>query len=155
MNRRAATTAMSTVAFVVLGACGGGGGGGDGGSSHEHAHEDEMSLTTTTQPAFATADATTTLDVTLQDYAFVGVPDSLVGPNVLIKASIKGSNTHELELVDANGKTIGEIPPFEAGTATGTFVLVPGTYTVQCTIKEGARTHADLGMRRTITVTAS
>ena len=148
MSRRAIGLALASLLF--LGACGGDGGGGDG-----HAHEGGATRAPEqSDPPFEAADADTTVDVTLQDYAFVGVPSTPVaGPNVFLEAKIKGSNTHEVEVVDAAGETVGEIPAYKGSeTASLAVVLPPGTYTLQCLVKEGARTHADLGMRATLTV---
>ncbi len=106
------------------------------------------------EPAFEEGAETTKVDVTLQDYAFVGIPDSIQGPNVLFSGKVKGSNTHEIEVMDAGGKVVGVVHGFEAGTTKKLAVtLQPGTYTAVCLIKEGSRTHADLGMKKTFTVT--
>lgn len=97
--------------------------------------------------------ATATVDVTLRDYAFVGLPPSVQGPNVLFAAKIRGSNTHEFEVVGPDAMRVGRIPAFE-GTETKSLavVLVPGSYSVRCLVKEGSKTHAELGMRARFTV---
>jgi hypothetical protein len=103
---------------------------------------------------FKAAEADTKVDVVLQDYAFAGAPDSVEGPNVLFDATVKGSNCHELEVLDADGKAVGEIPSFPAGEQKALGLeLEPGTYTLQCLVKEGKVSHKDLGMVKTFTVT--
>jgi hypothetical protein len=103
---------------------------------------------------FDADDVTTKLDVVLQDYRFGGVPDEVQGPNVVFDASVKGSNCHELEVLDADGEALGEIPSFPAGEEKVLGLeLEPGTYTLQCLVKEGAKTHKELGMVKTLTVT--
>lgn len=104
---------------------------------------------------FKAGDTSTKVAVVLQDYAFVGVPDEVKGPNVRFDATVKGSKCHELEVLDAGGKTVGEIPSFPAGEAKVLGLeLKPGSYTLQCLVKEGAKVHKDLGMLKTFTVTA-
>jgi hypothetical protein len=144
--RAAAAALLATV--LVVGACGGGGG--------DHAHDEEasaVSSTASTAPPFVKADATTAVDVVLQDYAFVGLPDTVVGPNVHLTASIKGSNTHELMLYDEDDELVEDLRPFKRPARQAlAVVLEPGTYSARCLIKEGSRTHAELGMRKTFTV---
>ena len=151
--RRAATAALAAVA-LVLGACGGGSGGDD----DDHAHDDDgsSSSTASTAPPFTKAEATTALDVILQDYAFVGIPDTVAGPNVHLTASIKGSNFHELLLLDDAGEQVDDLRPFKRPARQSlAVVLEPGTYTVECLVKEGSRTHAELGMRKTFEVSGA
>jgi hypothetical protein len=103
---------------------------------------------------FTKANVDTKIDVVLQDYAFVGVPGEVKGPNVLFDATVKGSNCHELEVLDSAGKAVGEIPSFPKGEEKELGLeLKPGTYTLQCLLKEGKVTHASLGMKATLTVT--
>ena len=153
---------MAVSAVLAVGACGGDGGSGGhathegdsdsaggaaSGGAGERAHEED------TAPAFPEAEATTRSDVTLRDYVFLGLPTTVKGPNVLFEATVSGSNQHELEIVDSSRQLVGAIHSFEAGTTkTLAVVLQPGTYTVQCLVKEGARTHAELGMKAPLTV---
>jgi plastocyanin len=102
---------------------------------------------------FPESEATTKVSVTLQDYAFVGLPATAKGPNVFFTGTVSGSSCHEVQVVDAKAKLLGEIPPFAAGeTKTMALKLDPGTYTVQCLVKEGKKTHAELGMKQQLTV---
>lgn len=105
---------------------------------------------------FPAGEATSEVTTTLSDYALIGLPATVEGPNVLIRATIRGGNEHELVIVSDSGATAGAIAPFRAadGERTLTAVLEPGSYTVQCLVKEGTRTHAQLGMRRDLTVEA-
>ena len=150
MSRKLAAGAL--LAVVLTGGCGGGGGG--AGDGHDHGDGDESS-TASTAPAFTKAEADTALDVILQDYAFVGLPDEVAGPKVHLTASIKGSNFHEILLLDEDGEMVDDLRPFKRpARQTMAVVLEPGTYTAECLVKEGSRTHAELGMRKTFTVTA-
>ncbi len=125
------------------------GSGSSAGGEHGDPHSEEKD----SEPAFATGEETTAVDVELQDYAFVGVPATVQGPNVLFKASVEGSSAHELEVLDDTGKALGEIHGFKTGTTKElAVVLKPGTYTLQCLVEEGAKTHAELGMKQTLTV---
>lgn len=121
---------------------------GDGGDDHGH--------DAPTAATFPADQATTEVAVTLSDYAFIGLPPTVAGPNVLIRATVRGTNEHELVLVDEGGTTMGAIDPFRAadGERTLAAVLPAGTYRVQCLVKEGTRTHAQLGMRRDLIVEA-
>jgi hypothetical protein len=148
--RRPAVVAAIAIAIVV-GGCGGSGGSGNDG----HDHGGAESSPATAKPAFAKADATTALDVTLQDYAFVGIPDTVTGPKVYFATTIKGSSSHELVLFDERGEAVGDVRPFEAPAHPALAVeLAPGTYVAKCLVKEGSRTHADLGMRKTFVVSS-
>ena len=142
---RAAAALVATV--VLVGGCGS-----SSGHSHESADEGSSS-TSSTAPPFARADATTAVDVVLQDYAFVGIPDTMAGPNIHLTASIKGSNTHELVVFDEQDEVVEDLRPFKRPARQAlAVVLEPGTYAVRCLIKEGSRTHAELGMRKTFVV---
>jgi hypothetical protein len=148
--------AAALASALPVGACGSGTGsasvsGSGTGSGSGAGGEEEADA----PPPFEEADATTKLDVTLQDYAFVGIPDTVRGPNVFFSASIKGSNRHELEILDADGEAVDEIEAFSGGGEhTMAVVLEPGTYTAQCILEEGARTHKELGMVKEFTVEA-
>lgn len=140
---------------VLSAACGGGDDGPSGGGAaapsgageHEHDHPD-------TAPAFEREDATVEVETTLRDYAFVGIPATVRGPKVFFEATIAGSNSHELDIVGADGESRGTIPPFKAGAGEQTLAveLEPGRYVVQCLVREGTRTHAQLGMRQELVV---
>ena len=151
MNRRVAAAAWA-VALLLGGACGGSSGEVASGDGHDHG-DDDGTTTASTAPAFTKAEADTALDVVLQDYAFVGIPDTVTGPNVHLTASIKGSNFHELLLNDESGELVEDLRPFKRPARQAiAVVLEPGTYTVECLVKEGSRTHAELGMRKTFVV---
>lgn len=154
LRRRAAFPSLVIMAGVFA-SCGGGDGatdrrpaaGASGVGEHEHDHGD-------TAPAFARDDATVEVKTTLRDYAFVGIPPTARGPNVFFEATITGSNSHELDIVGADGESRGTIPPFKVGAGEQTLAvaLEPGTYVVQCLVREGTRTHAQLGMRQELVV---
>lgn len=141
MTRASSCRVLAAVVLLaVAAACGG-----NGGESHDASGSP-------TKPAFAAKEATSTIDVTLQDYAFVGLPATTKGPNVLFKAKVTGGNMHELRVLKSDGTVVGDIPPFDSGTRTLAVTLAPGTYVVDCPVKEGVKTHADLGMRAELTV---
>ena len=158
--RRLAAGVAALLLGTALGACGDGedrpGNASASGSasasasasaSGSHAHED-------TEAQFEEADADSTINVTLKDYAFDGVPAETKGENVLFKARV-GTGEHELEVLDASGEALGEIGAFKTGDGTKELALKlePGTYTLQCLVEEGAKTHKDLGMVATLKVT--
>ena len=147
----AAPLALLLALAASLGACGGGEAGDDGSGQ---AGTGGDGATAGPVPTFPSGNVSTTLEVVLRDYAFVGIPATVGGPNVLFEAKVRGSNEHELVLDDGAGARVGGLSPFRAGTTRRlAAVLAPGTYTAVCLVKEGARTHADLGMRTTFTVT--
>lgn len=114
-------------------------------ASASHAHQ-------TRPTAFKEADATTRLDVKARDYAFDGIPATVAGPNVLFKVANTGGDEHELEVLGADGEPVGEVHLAKGKSGTLTVKLNPGTYTAVCMIKEGSKTHADLGMKTPFTV---
>jgi hypothetical protein len=121
--------------------------------THDDAGDDRDGPTVVTFPI---DQATSEVMTTLTDYAFVGLPSAVEGPNVLFRATVRGGKAHELVVVDAEGRMRAAIGPFRAadGERVLAAVLDPGRYTVQCLVKEGTRTHAQLGMRRDLTVEA-
>lgn len=103
---------------------------------------------------FEEGEEDSTVALTLKDFAFEGVPAETKGENVLFEARVT-TGEHELEVLDASGKALGEIEPFKPddGEKTLALKLAPGTYTLQCLVDEGARNHKELGMVATLTVT--
>lgn len=115
----------------------------------DHGHADEAPPVT-----FGADEVDTTLTLTLRDYGFIGIPARVAGPNVRFVATIRGSNRHELDVRDGEGRTVAALPPFAAGDGERTLdaALAPGTYSLQCLVKEGTRTHAQMGMRQDLVV---
>lgn len=143
---------VALAAMVAFAGCGGGGATSGGHDEHGDATDADEG-DENTAPAFEEEAATTKIAVTLQDFAFVGLPGSAKGPNVLFEATVKGSNEHELVIHDAGGATVGVLQPFRSGrTKKLAAALPPGTYTVLCLVKEGQKAHADLGMRAELRV---
>lgn len=98
---------------------------------------------------FDRADADSTVEVTLADFAFKGLPATVKGEKVFFAATNTGPSEHELEVLDPDGKAVDEIEAHAPGRGTKTMALrlKPGTYTLQCILKtpEG-KSHAELGM---------
>lgn len=116
-------------------------------ASGSHAHGEA-------EHEFEDGEEHSTVALTMKDFAFEGVPAETKGENVLFEARVTAGE-HELEVLDAGGKALGEIEPFKTGDGTKELALKlePGTYTLQCLVDEGARTHKELGMVATLTVT--
>ncbi len=117
-----------------------------GAGEHEHGG--------TGQAAFAKSEADSDVHVTLADFQFKGLPETLKGPKVFFEARNEGPSQHELEVFDEDGREIGAIPPFPPGREVHTLAveLKPGRYRIECRVTAGDRTHAELGMRSEITV---
>lgn len=117
-----------------------------GSASGHGGHEDS-------EAAFEASEADTTVEVVLQDFAFVGIPAEIKGPKVLFEATVKNGE-HEIEILDSDGEAVGELEAFKPGKAKQLAIeLEPGTYTAVCHVEEGAKTHEQLGMKTTFTVT--
>ena len=92
-------------------------------------------------------EADSVLSYLLVDYSIGG--DSLAkGPKLWFQVANAGSQPHELEVLDDQGARVGGIPPFAAGIPESLALeLEPGTYTLQCTLKnKDGKVHRDLGM---------
>ena len=150
-----AGTALGLVLLVVVGTAACGDGSGSGSASGSGTGTGSGAGGETEALAFPESEADTVVHVTLQDYAFVGIPTSVTGPKVFFEATNKNQHDHELEILDADGDAVGEIAAFSgAGPKQLAVELEPGTYTAQCILKEGAKTHAQLGMTQQFDVTA-
>lgn len=134
---------LALAVLVLAGAaCGSGSESGDG-----HDHGDSAAQ-------FDEADATTRISVDAADFAFQGLPPSAAGPNVLFTVKNTGKVDHELMITGPDSEPVGGVEPFgPGGTKTLAIKLRPGAYTVECLVKQGDATHADLGMKATLTVT--
>lgn len=149
MIRKSTALLLIAMAVLAMAACSSDGPGGasacGASGDHEGGHDQA--------PAFAANAATTALSITMKDYVFDGLASRVKGPNVQFETKVAGSNCHELEVIDSAGKAIGAIGAYRGGDVkTLAVALQPGTYTVQCLVKEGSRTHADLGMKVSLAV---
>lgn len=131
-----------------------GSGSGTGTGSASGTQTGSASGTGPAAPAFTEADANSVVDVALQDFSFVGIPATVKGPKVFFKASNRGPADHELEILDASGKAVGEVEAMPNGKTGALAVeLKPGTYTAQCLVETGGKTHVELGMKTSFQVT--
>jgi hypothetical protein len=118
-------------------------------TTEDHGHPADSTTTT----AFPRAKATTKVDLELVDYSFVGMPAQVTGPSVFFSAVNKGPSDHEVEITDQDGKVIAVAKPYPKGQKRELAVdLQPGTYVIQCLVKQGDQTHAQLGMKNTFAV---
>ena len=105
-------------------------------------------------PAFREGDADSVLSYLLVDYS-IGGDSQAKGPKVFFKAANAGSQEHELEVLDDQGKSLGKIEPFPPGAFAKPLALEleAGTYTIQCTLKTtDGKVHRDLGMMTKLVV---
>lgn len=153
--------AAVVVVMGAAGACGSGEDRPDGASgsasdsgSGEHDHGGAHDHGGGESPTFDRAGADTALDVVLRDFAIDGLPATAVkGPKIFFSARNGGQAEHELVIVHEDGKEAGGIPPFaKGGTKEVAVELPPGRYRAQCLVREGARTHAELGMQTDFSV---
>jgi uncharacterized cupredoxin-like copper-binding protein len=115
----------------------------------DHAHSDAGSTTT----AFSRAKASAKIDLDLVDFSFVGMPAQASGPTLFFTAVNKGPSEHEIVIADQDGKELAAVKPFAKGDKRDLAVeLQPGTYVIQCLVKQGDQTHAQLGMKNTFVV---
>ena len=141
-----AVLAVSGVA-VACGSSGGSGSSGSGSASGSAASESE-------KDKFPSNEANTVVQVEAVEYAYkLSVPQA-VGPKVYFIVKNAGTIQHEFEILGPDGKAVDEIPAFDKDTTKNLAVeLKPGTYTFQCLLKTGDKTHASLGMTTKYTVT--
>jgi uncharacterized cupredoxin-like copper-binding protein len=104
-------------------------------------------------PAFQEADASTVVEVDMVDFRFSGLPETVKGPKVFFKVKNSGPSHHELVVVGADGRHLGEVHELESGkSGTLAIELAPGTYTAQCLTKADDKTHVQLGLESTFKV---
>ncbi len=144
-----AADSTSTSAGATTTAVAGTGPTGGSSTTADHGHEDAASTTT----AFPRSKATAKVELDLVDFSFVGMPAQVTGPSVFFTALNKGPSEHEVEIADQDGKVIAVAEPFPQGQKRDLAVdLQPGTYVIQCLVKQGDQTHAQLGMKNTFAV---
>jgi hypothetical protein len=121
------------------------------------------------------ADADTTVNVTLTEFAYELDKDSVPAGTIHFALDNKGAEPHEFAVVKgtdiptkddgsldeenlADGALIGEVEPFPTGTCDGTFELAAGEYTLLCDVVEEEEdgtieSHLNEGMKIAFTVT--
>ena len=105
-------------------------------------------------PPFSEKEADSVLSYILVDYS-IGGDAQAEGPKVLAKVVNAGSQYHELEVVDGEGKRLGRVPPFPVGMTLKPLYLKlePGTYTLRCNVTNpDGKVHRDLGMNTKLVV---
>ena len=105
-------------------------------------------------PPFSEKEADSVLSYILVDYS-IGGDAQAEGPRVLAKVANAGSQYHELEVIDGEGKRLGRVPPFPVGMSLKPLYLElkPGTYTLRCNVTNpDGKVHRDLGMNTKLVV---
>ena len=86
----------------------------------------------------------------MRDYAFVGVPESVQGPKVYFDGKV-AQGEHELVVLRGD-EGVGAVHPPPRGEGALAVQLGAGDYVLVCRIKEGAKSHEELGMRQPFSV---
>lgn len=105
-------------------------------------------------PPFTEKGADSVLSYILVDYS-IGGETQAEGPKVLAKVTNAGSQYHELEVIDGEGKRLGRVPPFPVGMTLKPLYLdlKPNTYTLRCNVTNpDGKVHRDLGMTTKLVV---
>lgn len=105
-------------------------------------------------PPFSEKSADSVLSYLLVDYS-IGGDTQAEGPEVLAKVANAGSQYHEFEVTDGDGKRLGRVPPFPVGMTLRPLYLKlrPGTYTLRCNVTNpDGKIHRDLGMSTNLVV---
>jgi uncharacterized cupredoxin-like copper-binding protein len=109
-------------------------------------------VTGTLKKGAAAKAADRALTITAKDFSFDGLDGftAKAGETVAFLMRNDGEKDHEFEVLDAKGKTVGEVPPTKPGaTGNATMTLVrAGTYRYVC----GVEDHEKRGMKGTFTV---
>lgn len=149
LRRRLSASALAVLALSVvgLGACG------DGEDRPGQVTADDHDHQVDSKPAFPASDADTQVEVDLVNYRFKDLPEKVKGPKLFFALDNDSSTDHELVIrPPGGGASIGGVGPFRSGVKQLAVGLPPGVYEVVCLVSEGAKTHADLGMKATLTV---
>lgn len=150
-TRRAVAIGL-TVSALLFAACGNGEDR-PGSSSGSVSGSASGSGSGTSDAPFEEGDATAKATVAARDFAFEGVPAQMKGEKVFFKVTNNGSMQHEFYVVGADGEPVFETH-IEKGSSKDVAVeLKAGSYTIECRIKTGNQTHADIGMKAPLTVT--
>lgn len=105
-------------------------------------------------PPFSEKEADSVLSYILVDYS-IGGDAQAEGPKVLAKVVNAGSQYHEAEVIDSEGKRLGRVPPFPVGMTLKPLYLdmKPGTYTLRCNVTNpDGKIHRDIGMTTKLVV---
>jgi len=125
---------VAAMGLLTLGACGSSGGSG-------------ASATTAASSGGTSAPGTLTIDA--EDIKFDKKQYDATAGEVTVDYVSKGQLTHDLVIYDKSNTVVGETLRVNPGkTATGTYDLSAGTYTLICDIPG----HKDAGMVATLTV---
>jgi uncharacterized cupredoxin-like copper-binding protein len=160
--KKTALAALLIVVAAVLGACGDGedrpgeasasGSGSGSGSASGSASASGAMDHETTAKTIPASEAEVTVDVTMSDFKFEGIPSTIDGHKILFKAKNDGPTEHELVILKGT-KELAEIEGIDAGkTGELALELEPGKYTAACHIGSGGARHDKLGMVVNFTV---
>ena len=163
--RRVGLGAVALAVVVLLAGCGdgedrpgpgsgsGSGTGTGSGSASGVGSDEHGEHESANKASFGQSEADTVVSVTMRDYAFTGISPTVKGKKVFFQVENQGPAPHELLVMHPDGKVAAGIEPFARGeTKTVAAELEPGTYKVECLVREGAKTHAELGMATTFIV---
>ena len=97
------------------------------------------------------ADAAVVVDVTLTEYEIGLSMDAVPAGTITFHVRNAGSERHALRIY--RGDDEWETDAYDPGEQVSmSIALEPGTYTVECPVVEGANSHVQRGMRRTLRV---
>jgi plastocyanin len=109
--------------------------------------------------AQATADREISFDAVDFTYENLDVSDIVTGETIRFEMDNKGEQPHEFEVLDPDGRAVGEIAEIAASFSGGATMgfEAPGVYTYQCILvdPESGKEHAELGMIGTFEVPES
>jgi iron uptake system component EfeO len=109
--------------------------------------------------AQATADREISFDAVDFTYENLDVSDIVTGETIRFEMDNKGEQPHEFEVLDPDGRAVGEIAEIAASFSGGATMgfEAPGVYTYQCILvdPESGKEHTELGMIGTFEVPES
>ncbi|MEO5509775.1 MAG: cupredoxin domain-containing protein [Longimicrobiales bacterium] len=140
-SRTSAAAVLAFVGFLVVGCIS---------ESDSKVAEGEAAGEPAAAPAAGTP-AATTVNATLNEWTVTLSAETVANGTVSFEVRNSGTEDHAFEVEGNNQEwKTDPIKPGEAVTLSAP--LAPGTYTIYCPIASGGESHADRGMKATITV---